>query len=46
MLQGANDSEKLVDYEDGLTMSYAAPVEHNATNVSDVRVRNLEIEYK
>ena len=25
--------------------SCAAPVEHNATNVSDVRVRNLEIEY-
>ncbi|HCH55713.1 MAG TPA: hypothetical protein DEV64_01365 [Rhodospirillaceae bacterium] len=45
LLQGANGSEKRVDYENGLTMSCAAPVEHNATNVSDVRVRNLEIEY-
>ena len=45
LLQGANGSEKRVDYENGLTMSCAAPVEHNATNVSDVRVRNLEIEH-
>ena len=44
--QGANGSEKRVDDEDGLTMSCAAPVKHNATSVSDVGARYLEIEYK
>ena len=46
LLQGANGSEKRVDDEDGLTMSCAAPVKHNATSVSDVGARYLEIEYK
>ena len=46
LLQGADGSEKQVDYEDGRTMSWTAPIEHNATNISDVEVRVLEIEYK
>lgn len=46
LLQGADGSEKRVDYENSRTMSWAAPIEHNATNISDVEVRVLEIEYK
>ena len=45
-LQGADGTEKQVDYEDGRTLSWTAPVEHNAINISDVEVRVLEIEYK
>tara|TARA_R110002110_G_scaffold5407_8_gene27999 strand:+ start:20627 stop:20974 length:348 start_codon:yes stop_codon:yes gene_type:complete len=46
LLQAADGSEKQVDYEDGRTMSWTAPIEHNAVNISDVEVRVLEIEYK
>jgi hypothetical protein len=30
----------------GRTLSWTAPIEHNATNVSDAEVRVLEIEFK
>ena len=46
LLQNADGSEKRVEYEDGRTLAWAAPVEHNAVNVSDVEVRVLEIEFK
>ena len=46
LLQGADGSEKRVDYEDGRTLAWTAPIEHNAVNISDVEVRVLEIEYK
>jgi hypothetical protein len=46
LLQGANGSEKHVDYEDGRTMSWTAPIRHNAVNISGVEVRVLEIEFK
>ncbi len=46
LLQGADGSETRVAYEPGRTLAWAAPIEHNATNVSDVEVRVLEIEYK
>ena len=45
-LHGADGSETWVPYEDGRTMAWTAPVEHNAVNVSDCEVRVLEIEYK
>ena len=46
LLQGADGSETRVDYENGRTMSWKAPIEHNAINISEVEVRVLEIEYK
>jgi quercetin dioxygenase-like cupin family protein len=46
LLQASDGSETHVDYEDGRTVSWAAPIEHNAINISDVEVRVLEIEYK
>jgi len=46
LLQGADGSEKRVDYEDGRTLAWTAPIEHNAVNISDVEVRVLEIENK
>ena len=46
LLQGADGSEKRVDYEEGRTMSWTAPIKHNAVNISDVEVRVLEIELK
>ena len=46
LLQGADGSERRVDYEDGRTLAWTAPIEHNAINISDVEVRVLEIEYK
>ncbi len=45
-LHDADGAETRVPYRDGRTMSWKAPVEHNAVNVSDVEVRVLEIEYK
>lgn len=45
-LDGADGTESFVDYSSGRTMSWTAPIEHNATNVSDNVVRVLEIEYK
>ncbi len=35
-----------VEYEPGRTVRYAAPIRHNATNVSGEEVRVTEIEYK
>ena len=35
-----------IEYEPGRTIRYAAPIKHNATNVSDEEVRVTEIEYK
>ena len=46
LLQGADGNEKRVDYENGRTMAWTAPIEHNAINISDQEVRVLEIEYK
>jgi beta-alanine degradation protein BauB len=46
LLQSADGSEKRVDYENGRTLAWSAPIEHNAINISDVEVRVLEIEYK
>lgn len=46
LLQGADGSEKRVDYENGRTMAWTAPIKHNAINISDQEVRVLEIEYK
>jgi len=46
LLQAADGSEKRVEYEDGRTMSWTAPIEHNAVNISDLEVRVLEIEFK
>ena len=46
LLQNADGSEKQVDYEDGRTLAWTAPIEHNAINISDVDVRVLEIEFK
>lgn len=46
LLEGADGSAKRVDYVPGRTLAWTAPIEHNATNVSDVEVRVLEIEYK
>ncbi len=45
-LEGKGGTESFVYYRDGRTMSWTAPIEHNATNVSDDVVRVLEIEYK
>ena len=46
LLQSSDGSETRVDYEDGRTVFWTAPIEHNAINISDVEVRVLEIEYK
>lgn len=46
LLQGADGNEKRVDYEDGRTVAWSAPIEHNAINISDEEVRVLEIELK
>ena len=46
LLQGADGSETRVEYENGRTVTWTAPIEHNAVNISDVEVRVLEIEYK
>jgi quercetin dioxygenase-like cupin family protein len=45
-LENRDGSIKIVDYENGRAAKYEAPVEHNATNTSDVEVRVTEIEYK
>ena len=46
LLPGADGSEKPVEYENGHALAWRAPIEHNATNVSNEEVRVLEIEYK
>lgn len=45
-LENADGGAKNIEYEEGRAVSYSAPIEHNATNVSDVEVRVLEIEFK
>jgi quercetin dioxygenase-like cupin family protein len=45
-LEGADGTERFIDYQEGRAISFSAPIEHNATNVGDVEVRVLEIEYK
>ncbi|MBS27550.1 MAG: cupin [Alphaproteobacteria bacterium] len=45
-LDYADGSTRDVDYVPGTSSSIKAPVEHNATNVSDVDIVVLEIEYK
>jgi quercetin dioxygenase-like cupin family protein len=42
----ADGSEKTIDYVPGTVRMNRAPVEHNATNVANVEIRVLEIEYK
>lgn len=45
-LDHADGSMRDVDYVPGKAVMIKAPVEHNATNVGDVDIRVLEIEYK
>jgi quercetin dioxygenase-like cupin family protein len=45
-LKYADGSEKTIDYVPGTARLNQAPVEHNATNIGDVEIRVLEIEYK
>lgn len=45
-LSYADGSEKTIDYQPGTSHLNKAPVEHNATNVGNVDIRVLEIEYK
>ena len=45
-LDFADGSVKEIDYVPGTSQMYKAPIEHNATNVGDVDIRVLEIEYK
>ncbi len=47
-LQLENDKGDIfvVKYEPERTVGYAAPVKHNAINISDEEVRVIEIEYK
>ena len=45
-LESRDGRESFVDYQDGRALSWTAPIEHNATNVSDAEVRVLEIEFK
>jgi len=45
-LENRDGTVKVIDYEDGRVAAYSAPIEHNATNISDVEVRVTEIEYK
>ena len=45
-LENDNGEIKYIDYENDRAAAYAAPIIHNATNVSDNEVRVIEIEYK
>ncbi|MEK9662423.1 MAG: cupin [Alphaproteobacteria bacterium] len=45
-LEFADGSVKEIDYVPGTAKLYSAPIEHNATNIGDVDIRVLEIEYK
>lgn len=38
LLQGADGSEKRVEYENGHALAWRAPIEHNATNISNEEV--------
>ena len=46
LLEGADGSNKQIDYKDGHTVAWTAPIKHNAVNISNVEVRVLEIELK
>ena len=45
-LEDADGHVRHIDYVEGQARSFTAPIEHNATNISDVEVRVIEIEYK
>ena len=45
-LKYADGSEKTINYVPGTVQMNRAPIEHNATNIGDVDIRVLEIEYK
>lgn len=45
-LKFVDGSEKTINYVPGTSVMYRAPVEHNATNIGNVDIRVLEIEYK
>ena len=46
LLKNADGSENTIVYVPGTARMHRAPVEHNATNIGDVDIRVLEIEYK
>jgi len=46
LLQAQGGSGKRIEYQAGRTLSWKAPIIHNAINISDVKVRMLEIELK
>ena len=39
-------NELVIDYQPGVSMAVTAPLEHNASNIGDVDLVALEIEYK
>ena len=45
-LENRDGTVNVIDYKDGHTAGYSAPIEHNAKNISDEEVRVTEIEYK
>lgn len=45
-LDFADGTAREIDYVPGTAREYKAPIEHNATNVGDVDICVLEIEYK
>lgn len=45
-LKSADGKELVIDYVPGAARLFRAPVEHNATNIGDVEIRVIEIEYK
>ena len=45
-LENRDGTVKVIDYKDGRAAGYSAPIEHNASNISDEEVRVTEIEYK
>jgi beta-alanine degradation protein BauB len=45
-LETQDGEVKFIDYQNEQTAGYAAPIKHNATNVSDEEIRVIEIEYK
>lgn len=45
-LKFADGRELTIDYVPGTARLFRAPVEHNATNIGNVDIRVMEIEYK
>jgi len=45
-LESRDGKIKIINYKNGTAGAYTSPVEHNATNISDVEIRVTEIEYK